>query len=207
MTNKIDVDWSVSPKGATMLIAADKEVRWASKEGQWVYTGSKNSEDGWEFITGNPAKLSCWKIIATRPTERKTVHDAVEAYPNGWPACNDTYLWSNEENGAWMWGVTKSMAQVYVVCTREEFEKAVAKKKKYTCYGGDVEVVSWDADEAGFVPVINSAGRYCVVEKDYIVEIPIKPTITKAEAWDKICEREHDFDAVNKIKSEYTITN
>ena len=34
-----------------------------------------------------------------------------------------------------------------------------------------------------------------------------KPTITKAQAWDMLCKKEHEFDIVNKIKSEYDITD
>lgn len=74
--------------------------------------------------------------------------------------------------------------------------------KAHKCYGDEVKVVSWDADEAGCIPVISSKGRYCVVEKSYVEEALDNPPITKSQAWDMLNSTEL---TAGEIKESYTV--
>lgn len=187
------IDWNLAPEAATMIISSDKELRWANEDGQWGF----DKVDGWKFLTGNPLKLSCWKTIATRPTQ-KTVADAVEYYGKTFVAGQCTHIRCGKDGKMFFAsGETDSdnWQDSYLVCTREQFEAYVKEQEgeKWThivdddehqltkcrkhlklCNGSDWVYVC----EKGEYFVPGKMG-YCGVK-------PIKPTITKAEAWDKI---------------------
>lgn len=72
----------------------------------------------------------------------------------------------------------------------------------HECYGSEVVVISWEPDEAGCIPVMNSNNRYCVVEKDYVTERLENPPITEAQAWKMLNSTELTLD---EIKESYTV--
>lgn len=116
------IDWELAPEGATMIIASDKELRWANEDGQWVF----NKLDGWKFLTGNPLNLACWRAIATRPIQTKTVADAVEWFINGgwgseWPYYDMDCITYGDSYFAFANSESISPNR-YLVCTRFQFE-------------------------------------------------------------------------------------
>lgn len=151
------IDWNLAPEGATMIISSDKELRWANKDGQWVF----NKVDGWKFLTGNPLKLSCWKVIATRPTQTKTVADAVE-----------------QEGEKW----------THVYCSEK------------------CKVVG-EPDSFGRVVILTESDAYFLDKPENLK--PIKPTLTKAEAWDRMADSDTSIitfhDKYEELKEQYDI--
>jgi len=107
-------------------------------------------QEGWRDY------VSDFKTIATRPTQTKTVADAVE---------QEGEKWTHTHGGG---------LKCKVIATDEEH--------------------SWVLTEHGSkVTEFTSSLK------------PIKPKLTKSQAWDKICESEHEFDIVNRIKQLYDI--
>ena len=85
-------------------------------------------------------------------------------------------------------------------------QKTVAdegEKWTHTIDGLKVRFLVDGPDEAGEVPVASDDGYYRIFDVDQLE--PIKPKLTKSQAWDKICESEHEFDIVNRIKQMYDI--
>jgi len=191
------IDWDLAPEGATMIISSDKELRWANEDGQWGF----DKVDGWKFLTGNPLKLSCWKAIATRPAQTKTVAGAVEFYNGEFPEGGDILgiAYSNNKVVPYYAGSPiadgTNSPESYIICTRAEFEAYVKEQEgeKWThvvdddegqltkcrkhlklCNGSDWVYVCEKGEY--FVP---SKMGYCGVK-------PIKPTISESELLHKI---------------------
>lgn len=94
--------------------------------------------------------------------------------------------------------------------TQKTVEDAVEQEGEkwthtYSDYGvrKDCILIHDKPDIHGQVLVMNRYGEYVLTGTAELK--PIKPTLTKAQAWDKICESEHEFDIVNRIKQMYDI--
>ena len=129
--------------------------------------------------------------IVCIPTEQtKTVADAVEWHKSkGWGV-----IWASEERDCITYGImgfafanSNSVSESrYIICTRAEFEAYVkeqeGEKWTHTHLGEKCYVVHIDGC-AAWVVVQNAGGK--IVTTHGLK--PIKPTITKAEAWD-LCQ-------------------
>lgn len=169
-----------------------------------------------------------------RPTQTKTVADAVEEFPDGWYSIpydtevevpyedelllcakkdfydfGEKYTKGNFYRGA----VDFESEYFYQVCTREQFEAYLAGvepvgvdidkdalKAQYKSAVKGQEDEKWthktnagelckihvkEPDVNGVIIVINERGEYLRHNSDSLK--PIKPTITKADAWD-LCQ-------------------
>ena len=99
----------------------------------------------------------------------------------------------------------KFMEKVVARKATKTVEDAVEWAHTYSDYGvrKDCILVHDKPDIHGQVLVVNRYDEYVLTGT---VELkPIKPKLTKAQAWDKICESEHEFDIVNRIKQLYDI--
>lgn len=196
-----DINWDLAPEGAVELrqCKKNKVVRWFYASGRmW----SANSWSG---------AYSEYETIATRPQpERKTVEDAVEWVNNGNEICgrlftqnkmlsfckaNNTYAFVSEESSA---GSVET-ENWQPVCTRKEFEACVAAKSepewmhgippngiycKVNHAGEFVNCYLIGRDDMGaFVYRIDGQYHSTMIESNFK---PIKPTITKSEAWDRV---------------------
>lgn len=146
--------------------------------------------------------------LARITTQPKTVADAAEYYKGSWPTQKCSTIWV-DGSGAFRWGneVTNQ-----TVCTRAEFEAYVkeqeGEKWTHTYKGEKCRIVTDEPDSEGMV--------CCVYELDMCYAVtdpkelkPIKPTISKAEAWDKLNEEKcsvHEFGSkLIDLQKEYEI--
>ena len=172
-----EINWGLAPEGAVTVLQDLHALYWGNDKGEWFDTG----DNTWN------KSLSKHVAIATRP-QQKTVADAYEWANGEWQGDSETIWWSKNFN-QFEWGdnITSD-----TICTREQFE-AYAKEQegkqdgeKWTHtyinkYGDNIEC-----------RVIAGRGEFSWVESEVMTEIvltsslkPIKPTLTKAEAWDK----------------------
>lgn len=141
----------------------------------------------------------------------KTVKDAVVYYDEVWPnsagevmvydpVCDQFYLFVTGWTGAEEW---------YEVCTREEFEAEVERRKgdEWTHVDQNNHKCKIIHTDVNLSWVQYSAGNHCVVVTDYLEKR--KTTITKAEAFDKLCSLTYRGievgEAIDKIHEEYEI--
>lgn len=190
-----NINWDLAPEGATMIISSDKELRWANEDGQWVFFSTK----GWEFLTGNPLKLSCWKVIATRPTQTKTVADAVEVFGTKWPSSRYNFAWWDSDTEQMLLGYNETSD---TVCTRAEFEAYVNASKigKILESSDEKEGEKWThvtngdykckiiSEHGDFLWVkVDGAGCPATYKKSELK--PIKPTIKPSAAWSLVSKQ------------------
>lgn len=144
----IDIDWNKAPEGA---VALKQDLRSGDGEVTWF-----NSEDDrWSHIDRcwlETYHQSHWKTIATRP-QRKTVKDAVDAFPSGLKFHYDarvgesiiigvaecikpTKLTDYGGNPVYfeeglLYAVCEGFSSDHfkLVCTREEFEEEVKRRE------------------------------------------------------------------------------
>lgn len=147
------------------------------------------------------------QTIATRHTQTKTVADAVEYLKqtsNGEWHSEYNYLNYTDSEG-WYYSDTDSFAGL--VCTHEQFEAYVAgvvqvdldididkmksqynkeqEGEKWThVYCGEKCKVVGEPDSFGRVVILTESNTYFLDKPESLK--PIKPTISKAEAWDKL---------------------
>ena len=165
MTNKID--WNDN------AIAAAREYdKWLDKDDSgYIHAGEHFDA----FLAD----------VTTRPTEpeRKTVYDAVEYYNGVWPDDDFSTIWISD--GRFELGSRVTLA---TVCTREQFEAYVKEQEgeKWTHTYNENEpckILIENPDRFGIIVIDTASNGYIVCEPNEIK--PIKPTISKAEAWDK----------------------
>jgi len=173
----MNINWNLAPEGAVAI----KRTR----QGKMFFENSKG-----EYYHGGWKSFFCdkWKTIATRPT-KKTVADA-------------PHFKATREN----------LEQVAKDCEGGFFE--VQEGEKWTHYTEEEEGLSTrcrkhlQLSQGDDWVYVCELGEYFVPGKmGYCGVKPIKPKLTKAQAWDMLCKKEHEFDIVNKIKSEYDITD
>lgn len=180
-----DIDWSKAPEGAVKQVKRKRSpiFHWVNEEGKlW-----SNNLNKWS-IDPSP---EFYETIATRPEPRKTVADAVEYYDGVWPSC-DTICMRYNYREDWFFSTHRPDNEViwassYQVCTRQEFEQEVARREgeKWTHkFGsGKCYIKESEPDFEGYVVLVSERYGYILARLDELK--PIKPTITKAEAWDK----------------------
>lgn len=201
------VNWDLAPEGA-VAIKQDKgkckHVTWIKEDGSW-WCGN---DAAWYTDHAND-----WvQTIATRPQPepRKTVADAVEAYPDGWPLHGEfDTLWYTAEYD--LYGCFQTQASDLVkVCTREEFEAYVKEQEgeKWTHKYKLGDSSSWwpcsIVTEVGSQGVVIECDvfegvQYCSYHGEQAIELkPIKPTIAKAQS-EFLCEFSADTNNMTVI--------
>jgi hypothetical protein len=148
-----------------------------------------------------------------RPTQPKTVADAVEAYPNGWPKHMDDELWFSETENSYMRRIeVLPKHKAYFVCDYLQFEAYVKEQEgeKWTHVYNEHEVcrvLTEDPDRFGIIVIDTASNGYIVCEPNEIK--PIKPTLTKAQAWDMLKQTPDNIrsldDALIEITDKYDI--
>jgi hypothetical protein len=217
-----DIDWSLAPEGADKLIQDTYEIYWGNEGGEWFDT---------EDMTWNLPLSPNHVTIATRPAEpptQKTVADAWEYYKSsgetptgpGEFSGEELLLWNMHDNSFWR-GCEGFRGDIFeLVCTREQFEaygreqEAKQEGEKWTHVYNDHEVcrvLIEDPDRFGIIVIDTAGNGYLTCSPDEMK--PIKPTITKAEAWDKLnridgsAEFETVMNSVMAIIEQYDITD
>lgn len=208
-----NINWDLAPEGAVELRELKSGVclRWFNKQGEY-FSGS-----GWEFSTSD------YNVIATRPTQTKTVADAVEVFGTKWPSSRYNFAWWDSDTEQMLLGCNETSD---TVCTRAEFEAYVNASKigKILESSDEKEGEKWthvvDDDEGQLtkcrkhLKLCNGSDWVYVCEKgEYFVPSkmgycgvkPIKPTISKAQAWDKLMQNKMNSAEVNTIKQQYDI--
>lgn len=189
----IDVNWDLAPDGAVELkySKSDCSASWFNnKDEHWF-------EDCWMNVT----LPDDWQTIATRPTQ-KTVADAVEYYncefPEGQAILGIAY--SNNKITPYYAGSPiaygTNSPESYIICTRDEFEayvkeqesKQEGEKWTHTWGEGKCRIIATDETKDEAWVKFELTGNNGIVVLSGLK--PIKPTISKAEAWD-LCQ---DYD-------------
>lgn len=142
--------------------------------------------------------------------QRKTVEDAVEWLGEEWPGDTGDVMCYDHEKGWAVWHLDwEDCFSFYQVCTREEFEACVAAKKAnsepewtHEYKGYLCKIALSKPDSYGNIIILNEYNVYIRCSKEDVK--PIKPTITKSEAWDIAVEEDV---SPQYVMSEYTITD
>ena len=178
-----EIDWALAPEGAVKLRLGrvDSICRWFNANGEAF------GSDGWFAPTIE------YKTIATRP-QQKTVADAYEAFDGKWPDSKYSYAWWDCYTEKVLLGCNETGA---TICTREQFE-AYAKEQETKQEGKKwTHVVNYGFGEQAQCRIISECGVFLWVQVDGVgcpatykkSELkPIKPALTKAEAWDRCIE-------------------
>lgn len=161
---------------------------------------------------GEAGAAKIW-LSGKRPTQTKTVADAVEAYPNGWPKHMDDELWFSETENSYMRRIeVLPKHKAYFVCDYLQFEAYVKEQEgeKWTHVYNEHEVcrvLTEDPDRFGIIVIDTASNGYIVCEPNEIK--PIKPTLTKAQAWDMLKQTPDNIrsldDALIEITDKYDI--
>lgn len=215
-----DINWDLAPHKAVELVQYGFRIAYRDAAGN-VYLST-----GWEY-------LEAWdlaRVIATRPQpERKTVEDLVEwnkseGFGDKWKYEDCDVIVIYEDSFAYSNSKTTTKP---IVCTREEFEVCVAARADgephFKATRENLEKIAEDAegerwthtygknncyikvsepDFQGYIVIYSEVEGYMLVGPRELK--PIKPTITKAEAWDII---EQVNGLPDYIKEQYTITD
>jgi len=152
-----------------------------------------------------------WQTIATRSQpERKTVEDAVEwnrsvEYGDDWYYTSMDVITFSEGKFAYS---SHLHTKKDIICTREEFEACVAAKSEpewtHLHMGEKCKIIYSQPDFEGFILTDTEEYGYQLYKLEDLD--PIKPTISKAEAWDKLMQNKMNSSEVNTLKQKYTIT-
>lgn len=213
----IDLNWSKAPEGADSIKMSlhDKgNLQWF--RGLDVYIGN-----GKYAIT----VTSKWQTIATRePEQRKTVEDAVKAYGGKFPSDIAVGIGYTPDGFTLYYqnpSLTKGADSLssYVICTKKEFEDFVATREPED----RVELIEWThtygpahskkckvlaVDGAHCWLLTESGSKFTALTSSLK---PIKPKITKAQAWDKISNLAADEFEVNskimELQEKYNIVS
>ena len=122
--------------------------------------------------------------LATRPAERKTVKDAVDDHNFTWPFPRGDKLYFHEARGKYMC-LSKSLDEsqgYYFVCTREGFEAEVKRREV------ELPIVFGFGANVPLSFVVQDGTKYELNDcsGDRAEYYKVKPTISKAEAFDKL---------------------
>ena len=216
------IDWDLAPEGAVAIKQNNgkwKALAWINSDGYWW----DDMNEQW-----NEESLEWAQTIATRQQQTKTVADAYEWANGEWPKKEYEYI--KFRQGRFFFSIGRYLARddgCYIVCTREQFEAyakeqegekwthknppPVGAKCKYALGESDTW---WDCEIISHkrlvihCPHIESdehCGLQIVGEIQPVRFKPIKPKLTKAEAWDKLMERKTNSAEVNTLKQQYDI--
>lgn len=165
----IDVNWDLAPEGAVELkySKSDCSASWFNNKGEHWF------EDCWMNVTFPDD----WQTIATRPTQTKTVADAVEYYNGVWPekVSKLHYMSWDSNKGIYSFAGCESTRNV---CTRAEFEAYVKEQEgeKWTHLYNEHEVcrvLIENPDRFGIIVIDTAGNGYITCAPDEIK--PIKP--------------------------------
>ena len=167
----IDVNWNLAPEGAEKIIQYNDTLTWA-KDGYYWYIDS----DKW-------VKDDCENeniVIATRPTQTKTVADAVEYHNGAWPNKHYERLYYNPKSGEYFCS-DNPFPWYQFTCTSAEFESYVkeqeVEKWTHTRLGDRCRIACSEADSSGYIVVLSESYGYELLKHEALE--PIKPAISK----------------------------
>lgn len=164
------------------------------------------------------------------PTQTKTVADAVAENGGKWLYDDYNYLNFDSKDG-WYWS-DKGLFET-LVCTREQFEAYVKEQEpNFKATRENLEKIAKDA-QGDFVEVEQEGEKWtheydsanikcrilatdeneCWVLTEYGNKVtehidslkPIKPTLTKAEAWSKLCQINGEYQNMDVATAVMTI--
>ena len=178
--SEIKVDWMRAPFGTDKLIQVGESAMWMDSHGRF-FSGNEFREIDLEYT-----------VIATRP-QQKTVADAYEAFDEEWNIKEfNLCSYSNENEEFFTHSKDyQHKNDEYEVCNREQFEayakeqEAEQEGKRWThTYGSDkCYIKEAEPDFQGYIIIYSNEDGYMLVEPSELK--PIKPTLTKEQAWDK----------------------
>lgn len=134
------------------------------------------------FKSTDPIRVLAEYILSCEPQPpRKTVSDAVDYYDGFWPhEIRNVLSWCSKER-LWFFGMP--INGQYKVCTREEFEAEVERRKGECQYedafGDDCEILIGKEDDIGRIIIRRNNGQYAIVAKSSVKKR--KPPITHKE--------------------------
>lgn len=161
-------------------------ARWFNKDGKY-FSGSSWMTPMHEYVA-----------IATR-LQQKTIADAYEWVRKGNKICGYSFAQNKmlsfcKDNNTYAFvSETSSSGSVETenwqpVCTREQFEDYVKQQEgeKWThmYYKDKCRIKVSEPDSDGYIVIVTDFNGYQLCTPDELK--PIKPTISKAEAWDKL---------------------
>jgi hypothetical protein len=206
--NDLEKLFEHAPEGAVAILVKvnKKTLRYVNSEGKVWFGGD------WVSCADGDTKT-----IATRPQQpRKTVEDAVEHFNKVWPNLSWNYAYCDIDTARWYCGNAAEEA-FELVCTREEFEACVAAKSKsepewtHTIKGERCFIKESTPDVQGYILLSAEIRGYLLVKHDNpgLEPIkPIKPTISKSEAWDMVTTPDAEQSiSVGGVLDAYTITD
>lgn len=178
-----DINWKLAPEGAEKIIQLEDTITWAKGGHYWSV-----ASDNWEADVCENENI----VIATRPTQTKTVADAVEWAKGVWGDYNYGYISYNPNTEQFSYTSSDVNRRWYIVCTRAEFEAYVnaskigkilessdekeGEKWTHTYLGENCYVVHVDGC-AAWVVVQNAGGK--IITTNSLK--PIKPTISRSD--------------------------
>ena len=185
----IDVNWDLAPEGAEKIIQLEDTITWAKGGHYWSV-----ASDNWEADVCENENI----VIATRPTQTKTVADAVEYYKENGKICGYSFSENKmlsfcKSNGTYFFVSDKSSAgsvetdDWQPICTREQFEayvkeqeaKQEGEKWTHVTSVGKVrcKIIQAEPDFNGYIVAFNDLEEYQLIEPEHLK--PIKPTISE----------------------------
>lgn len=226
-----DINWDLAPEGAVELIQDSYEIYWGNAKGEWFDTDdmtwnkplSKNHvtiatrpqperktvEDAVEWVSNGH------EICSRSFTQNNMLSFCKD---------NNTYAFVSETSIAGS-GETENWQPI---CTREEFEACVAAKGKsepkyppltkslideaeqdgepewtHSLGGRKCKIALNKPDVDDDIVVLCEGGDYQLVGYDQLK--PLKPTITKAEAWDKLTKLNSKYQNMDTMTAIMTL--
>lgn len=192
------IDWDLAPEGS-------KEIKLTNR-GKMYFS---NSEGFYYHGTWKPLPCDNWKTIATRPTQTKTVADAVEHYncefPEGQAILGIAY--SNNKICPYYAGSPiadgTNSPENYIICTRAEFEAYVKEQEgeKWThTFNESACRVVHNEDGDCWIKFKDFPGNL-VAQKQYLK--PIKPTMTAQDeaALVEFMKSSHKLEVINEVRA------
>lgn len=185
-----NINWDLAPEGAVELRELKSGVclRWFNKQGEY-FSGS-----GWELSTSD------YNVIAIRPTQTKTVADAVEVFGTKWPSSRYNFAWWDSDTEQMLLGCNETSD---TVCTRADFEAYVnaskigkilessdekeGEKWTHTYDGQKVRWLGDKPDSCEEMAIQYQSGEYGLARVSALK--PIKPTIKPSAAWSLVSKQ------------------
>lgn len=209
----IDVNWDLAPEGAIGVAQRNTKLAFTDKDGNIFLDGHWGISSFWHVVSTRPTFA---ESITKTPSQPKTVADAVEYYDGVWPekVSELHYMSWDSDKGIYTFAGCESTRNV---CTRAEFEAYVKEQEseKWTHeYDNSnprrLKIICDKPDVNGEIAVIVNGPKGAFYTKTLPSKIRlIKPTISKAEAWDKIYDAIHDCGdaefSFNSIVEQYNI--
>jgi len=178
------INWKLAPEGAIGVAQRGQQLAFVDNDRNIFLDGHRGISMGWELVAKRPTFAE--SITKTPQLEQtKTVADAVEK-----PRFKAT-----REN---LEKIAKDAQGDFVEVEQE------GEKWTHDFYGDKCKVLIDEPDSDGDIVILLGNGRYIPVGAEEIK--PIKPTLTKAQAWDMLDSEDVELSvSVSAIKEQYEV--